>query len=96
MGTYAGRMVQKTTGLEVQVYNGWSWPCFFFGPIWHLVKGLWGIGLLWVAAAIVTTGAGWLIGIFIMPFICNRQYREHLGTVGYEWKEREDFDPRTV
>lgn len=96
MGTYAGRMAQKATGLEMQVYNGFSWPCFFFGPLWYLVKGLWGVGLLWIVAAIVTTGAGWLLGILVMPFIANRQYREHLGTSGYEWLDKKEFDPRTV
>lgn len=28
------------------VKQGWSWPAFFFGPIWALFKTLWGLGFL--------------------------------------------------
>lgn len=26
------------------VKQGWSWPAFFFGPIWALVKKMWALG----------------------------------------------------
>lgn len=83
MSTPIGFMVQSASGLEEMTYDGWSWPCFFFGPIWYLVKGMWGIGLLWLALAIVSASALWFLGIFVMPAIANRQYREHLGSRGY-------------
>jgi hypothetical protein len=83
MSRVVGTMQQEASGLTVTVYEGWSWPVFFVGPIWHLVKGLWGIGLLWLVIAVATVGAGWILGLAIMPAIANKQYREHLGANGY-------------
>jgi len=37
-----------TQGLEA-VKVGFSWPAFFFGIIWMLVKKLWGLAGLWFA-----------------------------------------------
>ena len=83
MSSYVGVMQQDASGLRVDVYEGWSWPCFFFGPFWYLVKGMWGIGLLWLALAVVSVSGLWFVGMIIMPFLANRQYREHLGSRGY-------------
>lgn len=38
-----------TQGYEA-VKQGFSWPAFFFGIIWMLVKGLWGHAGLWFLA----------------------------------------------
>lgn len=84
MGSVIGRMTQKSSGLENDVYVGFSWPCFFFGSLWYLVKGMWGIGLLWIVLSIFSASIFHWIGILIMPFVANRQYREHLGARGYE------------
>lgn len=32
---------------------GFSWPAFFFGNLWLLVKGLWGLAALWFCAYFV-------------------------------------------
>lgn len=81
MGRYVGEMTQASTGLSQPVYEGFSWPVFFFGPFWYMVKGMWGYGLLYMA--ICFTGVGWVLGLFIAPFLGNRQYLEHLGSRGY-------------
>lgn len=39
-------------GIEA-VKNGFSWPAFFFGIIWMLVKKLWGTAGVWFVAYIV-------------------------------------------
>ena len=41
-----------TQGIEA-VKVGFSWPAFFFGIIWMLVKKLWGLAGAWFAAYIV-------------------------------------------
>lgn len=41
-----------TLGIEA-VKVGFSWPAFFFGIIWMLVKKLWGLAGIWFAAYIV-------------------------------------------
>ena len=41
-----------TQGIEA-VKIGFSWPAFFFGIIWMLVKKLWGLAGAWFAVYIV-------------------------------------------
>lgn len=83
MSTRIGAMTQAASGLTVEVYEGWSWPCFFFGAFWYLVKGMWGIAIVWIALALVSASVAWWLGILFLPAIANRQYREHLGARGY-------------
>lgn len=83
MGTRAAVMVQDATGLEVQTYRGWSWPCFFFGSLWYMAKGMWGLGLLWFILSAATASVLHWVGIFYFAAVANRQYLEHLGARGY-------------
>jgi hypothetical protein len=83
MSRYVGRVTQTESGLTASVYRGFSWPCLFFGAFWYLVKGMYGLGLLAFVLALPTFGLSWLI----MPFLANRQYREHLATRGYRRPE---------
>ncbi len=83
MGTRIGTMVQPSTGLTQEIYQGWSWPCFCFGSLWYLAKGMWGIGLVWLLLSIVTGSVLHWIGIVVMAAKANEQYREHLGARGY-------------
>lgn len=41
-----------TQGIEA-VKVGFSWPAFFFGLFWMLVKKLWGLAGLWFVAYVV-------------------------------------------
>lgn len=88
MGTRLGEMRQAASGLTEDVYDGWSWPCFFFGAFWYLAKGMWGIGLAWAVLAVLSGTILHWVGIFIMPALANRHYREHLGSRGYVNRER--------
>jgi hypothetical protein len=77
-------MRQETTGIEETVYEGWSWPCFFFGSLWYLAKGMWGIGLAWAFASVLSGSFLHWIGIMYMPTVANRHYLDHLGSRGYQ------------
>ncbi|WP_084286517.1 DUF2628 domain-containing protein [Halomonas halodenitrificans] len=35
------------------IKKGWSWPGFFFGPLWAMVKKMWGLGSGLLVAVIV-------------------------------------------
>lgn len=83
MSTRIGAMVQAGSGLRTDVYDGFSWPCFFFGSLWYLVKGMWGIGLAWFVLSCFTFSALHWVGVLVMPFFANRHYREHLASHGY-------------
>jgi len=87
MSTRAGIMRQDASGLEVQTYMGWNWPCFFFGSLWYLVKGMWGPGLTWLIFSVLTAGVLHVVGMFVMPLKANAHYREHLATRGYRVRE---------
>lgn len=40
-------------GQREAIKQGWSWPAFFFGGIWALVKQMWGIGFGMLALALL-------------------------------------------
>jgi len=52
------KVFKHPSGGYVAVKQGWSWPAFFFGLVWVLVKKLWGLGFALV------TGL-FLLGIFM-------------------------------
>lgn len=84
MGKHAGVMRNQNSGNSSDVYDGFSWPCFFFGPFWYAAKGM--IGMFFVAfmLAFMTIGFAWLV----LPCFANRQYRDHLAKAGYSLNAR--------
>jgi hypothetical protein len=44
---------------------------------------MWGIGLAWAVLAVLSGSVLHWIGIFFMPMLANRHYREQLGSRGY-------------
>jgi len=67
MSQYVGKLKNPKTNEEVEIYQGFSWPCLFFGVLWFLAKGM----LLWAAISfiivLVTGGIAWLF----LPFFSN-------------------------
>ena len=78
---------QHPTGKQEAVKQGWSWPGFFFGPIWALVKKLWGLGAGLLVAVIVLSifpsdsdlGALASLVILAIYIVC--------GAKGNKWRE---------
>nr|VFK44647.1 MAG: Protein of unknown function (DUF2628) [Candidatus Kentron sp. TC] len=71
------------------IKQGWSWPAFFFGIIWALVKKMWllGFGIWGVGAVLILIGEsieGWdaLMGIasFVLMFVFGKE--------GNRWREK--------
>jgi hypothetical protein len=79
MGRLAGVMQNPGSGNQVDVYKGFSWPCFFFGPLWYAVKGMIGMFFVSILLAFCTFGIAW----FVLPFFANGQYRDRLAKDGY-------------
>lgn len=86
MGRFAGSMVNAASGNRTQVYEGFSWPCFFFGPFWYAAKGMIGMFFVAIILAFFTFGLAW----FVLPFFANKQYRDHLAKVGYNFARYEE------
>ncbi|MDP2958539.1 MAG: DUF2628 domain-containing protein [Longimicrobiales bacterium] len=38
------KIYSNALGAYEAVKQGWSWPAFFFGPIWALAKRMWALG----------------------------------------------------
>jgi len=88
-----------TQGIEA-VKVGFSWPAFFFGTIWMLVKKLWGLAGAFFAAYIVLLliekvtdqsgegglllAAGYFTGWLVPAFKGNKWREENLSKRGYE------------
>lgn len=82
------KIYQHPDGTRQAVKQGWSWPGFFFGPIWALVKKLWGIGSgLLVLAFVLSivppeTDLGLIAAILMLAIyiVC--------GVNGNNWREK--------
>lgn len=78
MSTFAGIMKNENSGLQSNVYFGFSWPCLFFGPFWYLVKGMSGKALTYF----------FLYPGIVYPFVANRHYRDYLSIMGYKLEKK--------
>lgn len=68
MKTY--KVFQHPDGRIEAVKQGWSWPAFFFGIIWAIVKKLWGLtGILFAIAVVLT-----IVSIAVDPVSINGGY----------------------
>ena len=77
---------------EEQTWTGFSWPGFLFGPIWLLVKGLWGHAILYVLVAIGTFGFGAVVLWFVYGFMGNGLHRSLLLKAGYLTRDQMERD----
>lgn len=90
------KIFEYPEGSNEPVKQGWSWPGFFFGPIWAMVKQMWGLGVGLLVAVIVLamfpvdTAIGGLatlvsLGIYVACGINGNRWREkHLSSRGYD------------
>lgn len=77
------------------IWEGFSWPCLFFGCLWYLYKGMWGWAMISLCLALATFGISWLV----FPFFANGQYAAALLKRGYldedQWNQRKQDISRT-
>ena len=83
MGTQIGQVTHQLTGRTVMLYEGWSWPCFFFGVFWYLVKGMWGAAILYFL--ISCTGFGWPFALLMGVVVYAAHHKRFVGMLkGFE------------
>lgn len=68
---------------EEQTWDGFSWPAFFFGPIWLLTKGLWGHAVIYLLAVFCTFGFGAPVVWLGYGFAGNGLHKASLLKQGY-------------
>lgn len=68
---------------QEQTWDGFSWPAFFFGVIWLLVKGLWAHFVINLLLVIITAGFAAPIIWIVYGFIGNGAHKSSLIKKGY-------------
>ena len=56
MSTEGEVLYHPINGSKEQTWDGFSWPAFFFGVVWLLVKGLYAHFLINLVVLVVTAG----------------------------------------
>lgn len=90
MSTFAAKAYNPTNGSTEDVWEGFSWPCFFFGCFWFLYKSMWGWAVISFFASIATYGLAW----FVFPFFANEQHAKSLMRKGFlteeQWNQKQN------
>jgi len=75
-------------GMTEPVKQGWSWPAFFFGFIWAMIKKMWLLGSLTMVGAVILYA---LLGSANQPFSLADLISLGVGVVfglyGNSWRE---------
>jgi hypothetical protein len=79
MSRLVGTMHHPTTMQPVKIFEGFSFPCFFFGGLWYIAKGLW----KWAAISIIASVLTWGISFIFFPFFANKHNIQNLIENGY-------------
>lgn len=93
MSTQGEVLRHSVNGTKEQTWDGFSWPGFFFGVIWLLIKGLYGHFLINLVILIVTAGFAAPIVWIVYGFIGNGAHKSSLLKKGYlteqQWSKKE-------
>ena len=93
MSTQGEVLRHPVNGTKEQTWDGFSWPGFFFGVIWLLIKGLYGHFLINLVILIVTAGFAAPIVWIVYGFIGNGAHKSSLLKKGYlteqQWTKKE-------
>lgn len=93
MSTEGEVLRHPVNGTKEQTWDGFSWPGFFFGVIWLLIKGLYGHFLINLVILFVTAGFAAPIVWIVYGFIGNGAHKSSLLKKGYlteeQWSKKE-------
>ena len=93
MSTQGEVLRHPVNGTKEQTWDGFSWPGFFFGVIWLLVKGLYGHFLINLVLVIATAGFAAPVVWLVYGFIGNGAHKSSLLKKGYlteaQWSKKE-------
>ena len=82
MSTSSGKVYHPVYGTVKEIWEGFSWPCLFFGFVWCIYKGMWG----WALITLVPFAK------LFFAFFANDQYTLSLLNRGYltevQWHEK--------
>lgn len=85
-------LYQPLNGTEEQTWHGFSWPAFFFGLIWLILKGLYGHFLIGLILTVATMGFAAPVIWIAYGFMGNDIHKKSLQKKGYltksQWDEK--------
>lgn len=88
MANNVGSAYHPINGSTEIIWEGFSWPCLFFGCFWFLCKGMWGWAIISAFLAVPTYCISWLV----FPFFANGLHAKALLKRGYlnedQWNQR--------
>ena len=93
MSTQGETLHHPINGTTEQTWDGFSWPAFFFGIIWLLMKGLYGHFLIRLVVLVATAGFATPIVWIIYGFVGNGAHRSSFLKKGYLTNEQ--WEPKT-
>ena len=79
MSKSAGLLFHPLNNHPTAIYEGFSWPCLFFGFLWYIYKGVYIWALISFFAAVFTYG----LSTVVFPFLGNKHHKESLLKKGY-------------
>ena len=88
MSTKGEVLRHPVNGNTEQTWDGFSWPGFFFGAIWLLVKGLYGHFAINLLLLIITAGFAAPVIWIVYGFIGNGAHKSSLLKKGYLSEEQ--------
>ena len=98
MSTRGEVLQHPINGTSEQTWDGFSWPAFFFGVIWLLIKGLYGHFLISLILLLITAGFAAPIIWIVYGFIGNGAHKNKLLSKGYltidQWKRKTELEER--
>ena len=86
------KIFKHPSGVCEAVKQGWSWPAFFFGVVWAMVKKMWALGLgvllAFVLLGIVSGVAAGASGSDALFNVVNLIAAIVFGMNGNQWREK--------
>ena len=79
MSKSIGYFYHPANNHPTEIFEGFSWPCLFFGIFWYLYKGV----FAWALIAFVAAWFSFGISTLIFPFFANKQHQDSLLKKGY-------------
>ena len=83
MSTKGEILFHSVNGTQEETWDGFSWPAFFFGIIWMLVKGLYAQAVISFIISIVTAGFAVPVLWVVYGFMGNGLHKKSLLKKGY-------------
>jgi hypothetical protein len=86
MATSIGYLYHPEHGDREELYEGFRWWAFWFGPLWYAVKGLWGHAIGWLVAHLVglpLAPIGTLVAAFCAGWFASDPAYQKLRRAGY-------------